>query len=117
MAKLSLAIQRRECFGLLGPNGAGKTTTIRMLEGFMHATSGQVSPRTPLQQGPGRAAGAGGQNAVRGLACRCGPVSPCVWDHVAPYFDQDSPSPHPTLLCTGQALVEGYSIASDMGSI
>ncbi|KAL4428467.1 hypothetical protein ABPG75_002556 [Micractinium tetrahymenae] len=42
VADLSLAIQRRECFGLLGPNGAGKTTTIRMLEGFMHASSGQA---------------------------------------------------------------------------
>jgi ABC-type multidrug transport system ATPase subunit len=42
VADLSLAIPRYECFGLLGPNGAGKTTTLRMLEGFMSATGGQV---------------------------------------------------------------------------
>ncbi|KAL4858934.1 ABC transporter A family member 5 [Chlorella vulgaris] len=42
VADLSLAIKRCECFGLLGPNGAGKTTTIRMMEGFMAATSGQA---------------------------------------------------------------------------
>jgi ABC-type Na+ transport system ATPase subunit NatA len=42
VAGLSLAIPRYECFGLLGPNGAGKTTTLRMLEGFMSATGGQV---------------------------------------------------------------------------
>ncbi|EFN55401.1 hypothetical protein CHLNCDRAFT_23609, partial [Chlorella variabilis] len=42
VADLSLAVPRCECFGLLGPNGAGKTTTIRMMEGFMSATSGQA---------------------------------------------------------------------------
>ncbi|RMZ55080.1 hypothetical protein APUTEX25_005706, partial [Auxenochlorella protothecoides] len=39
---LSLAIYRRECFGLLGPNGAGKTTTIRMMEGFLEPSDGEV---------------------------------------------------------------------------
>ncbi|DBA88861.1 TPA: hypothetical protein ACH3X2_000106 [Trebouxia sp. C0005] len=42
VAGLSLAINRQECFGLLGPNGAGKTTTIRMMEGFMDASSGSI---------------------------------------------------------------------------
>lgn len=39
---LSLAIDRCECFGLLGPNGAGKTTTIRMMEGFLDPSSGDI---------------------------------------------------------------------------
>ncbi len=39
---LSLAIDRCECFGLLGPNGAGKTTTIRMMEGFLNPSSGDI---------------------------------------------------------------------------
>jgi ABC-type multidrug transport system ATPase subunit len=39
---LSLAIDRCECFGLLGPNGAGKTTTIRLMEGFLDPSSGEI---------------------------------------------------------------------------
>jgi ABC-2 type transport system ATP-binding protein len=39
---LDLAIYPGECFGLLGPNGAGKTTTIEILEGLLHASSGEV---------------------------------------------------------------------------
>ena len=39
---LNLRVNRGECFGLLGPNGAGKTTTIEILEGLLHATSGDV---------------------------------------------------------------------------
>lgn len=39
---LDLEVERGECFGLLGPNGAGKTTTIEILEGLLHATSGDV---------------------------------------------------------------------------
>jgi ABC-2 type transport system ATP-binding protein len=37
---LSFSIPRGEIVGLLGPNGAGKTTTMRLLTGFLPATSG-----------------------------------------------------------------------------
>ncbi|XP_040853636.1 phospholipid-transporting ATPase ABCA3-like [Ochotona curzoniae] len=39
---ISVAIQKRECFGLLGFNGAGKTTTFEILTGEESATSGDV---------------------------------------------------------------------------
>ena len=37
---LSFAVQKGEVIGFLGPNGAGKTTTMRILAGFIPATSG-----------------------------------------------------------------------------
>ncbi len=36
---LSLKVNQGEIVGFLGPNGAGKTTTMRILTGFMPATS------------------------------------------------------------------------------
>ena len=39
---LSLEIAPGEIFGLIGPNGAGKTTFLRILTGFMLASSGDV---------------------------------------------------------------------------
>jgi ABC-2 type transport system ATP-binding protein len=39
---MNFSIQQGEVFGLLGPNGAGKTTTIRVLNGLLPRTSGQV---------------------------------------------------------------------------
>jgi len=40
---LSFTVERGEIVGFLGPNGAGKTTTMRMIAGFIAATSGRVT--------------------------------------------------------------------------
>ena len=37
---ISFAVNKGEILGFLGPNGAGKTTTMRILTGYMPATSG-----------------------------------------------------------------------------
>ena len=42
ISDVSFAVQRGEIVGLLGPNGAGKSTTMRILSGFLAATSGTV---------------------------------------------------------------------------
>ncbi len=39
---VSFEVQRGEVVGFLGPNGAGTTTTMRILTGFIPATSGEV---------------------------------------------------------------------------
>ena len=39
---LSFSVKRGEIVGLLGPNGAGKSTTMRILTGYLPATSGAV---------------------------------------------------------------------------
>src|ERR671925_1758652 len=39
---ISFTVERGEVLGFLGPNGAGKSTTMRMITGFMPATSGKV---------------------------------------------------------------------------
>lgn len=40
---VSFEVNRGEIVGFLGPNGAGKSTTMRILTGFIPATSGSVS--------------------------------------------------------------------------
>lgn len=40
---VSFGVNKGEILGFLGPNGAGKTTTMRILTGFMPATSGSAS--------------------------------------------------------------------------
>jgi ABC-2 type transport system ATP-binding protein len=40
---LSFTVRRGEIVGFLGPNGAGKSTTMRILTGFLPATTGHVS--------------------------------------------------------------------------
>ncbi len=40
---ISFTVRRGEVIGFLGPNGAGKSTTMRILTGYLPATSGFVS--------------------------------------------------------------------------
>ena len=40
--RVSFEVARGEIVGFLGPNGAGKTTTMRIITGFLPATSGTV---------------------------------------------------------------------------
>jgi ABC-2 type transport system ATP-binding protein len=40
--ELSFSVGKGEIVGFLGPNGAGKSTTLRILAGFLGATSGHV---------------------------------------------------------------------------
>lgn len=40
---VSFDVKRGQIVGFLGPNGAGKTTTMRVLAGFLTATSGEAS--------------------------------------------------------------------------
>ena len=39
---VSFCVQKGEIVGFLGPNGAGKSTTMKILSGFMPATSGRA---------------------------------------------------------------------------
>ncbi len=39
---ITFSVERGEILGFLGPNGAGKTTTMRIITGFIPATSGSV---------------------------------------------------------------------------
>src|SRR3954471_12857067 len=39
---VSFSVGKGEIVGFLGPNGAGKSTTLRILAGFLGATSGRV---------------------------------------------------------------------------
>ncbi len=39
---VSFRVERGEILGFLGPNGAGKTTTMRILTGYMPATTGKA---------------------------------------------------------------------------
>ncbi len=40
---LSFSVKKGEVLGFLGPNGAGKSTTMKMITGFLEATSGTVT--------------------------------------------------------------------------
>jgi len=42
VSDISFTVGRGEIVGLLGPNGAGKSTTMRVLSGFLPATSGSA---------------------------------------------------------------------------
>ena len=98
VADLSLAIPRSQCFGLLGPNGAGKTTAIRIMEGFLSATSGQVRVRVP--GGGGRGGGLAVWEAGRAAQCR-----------ETVYVKRPCASP------SLQAFIEGLDIRGDMDGV
>lgn len=42
ISNISFTAEKGQILGFLGPNGAGKTTTMRIITGFMPATSGTV---------------------------------------------------------------------------
>jgi len=42
VSKITFSVERGEIVGLLGPNGAGKSTTMRILAGYLPASSGTV---------------------------------------------------------------------------
>ncbi|WGK69383.1 ATP-binding cassette domain-containing protein [Candidatus Haliotispira prima] len=42
VCNISLSVPKGQVLGLLGPNGAGKSTTLRILTGFLEASSGEV---------------------------------------------------------------------------
>jgi ABC-2 type transport system ATP-binding protein len=42
VSDISFAVPRGQIIGFLGPNGAGKSTTMRVLTGYLPATSGRV---------------------------------------------------------------------------
>lgn len=52
---LTLEVYRGEVFGFLGHNGAGKTTTVRLLNGVLTPSAGEVRilGLNPLADGPG----------------------------------------------------------------
>ena len=41
--RVSFGVEKGQIVGFLGPNGAGKSTTLRILTGYLPATSGQAS--------------------------------------------------------------------------
>ncbi len=43
VSDISFRVEKGEIIGFLGPNGAGKSTTMRILTGYLPATSGSVS--------------------------------------------------------------------------
>ncbi|MGC9523218.1 MAG: ABC transporter ATP-binding protein [Anaerolineae bacterium] len=53
--RLSLRVEIGEVFGFLGHNGAGKTTTVRLLNGVLSPTAGNVRVLglNPMTDGPG----------------------------------------------------------------
>lgn len=43
VSDLSLTLEKGEIVGLLGPNGAGKSTTMKMITGYLPATTGTIT--------------------------------------------------------------------------
>ena len=68
---VSFSVGRGEVVGFLGPNGAGKSTTLRILAGFLGATSGRV-----LVNGHDLAEGSLGARASLGYMPETAPLYP-----------------------------------------
>ncbi|HKD40736.1 MAG TPA: ABC transporter ATP-binding protein [Myxococcaceae bacterium] len=51
--RVSLTVERGQCYGLIGPNGAGKTTTFSLMCGYLFPNQGEIRILgvTPQQQG------------------------------------------------------------------
>jgi ABC-type multidrug transport system ATPase subunit len=41
--RVSLTVERGQCYGLIGPNGAGKTTTFSLMCGYLSPNEGQIA--------------------------------------------------------------------------
>ena len=53
LSNLDLTLEKGQIVGLLGPNGSGKTTLIKLINGLLTPTAGQVMIRhrwRPLRQ-------------------------------------------------------------------
>ncbi|MCI0523378.1 MAG: ATP-binding cassette domain-containing protein, partial [Bacteroidales bacterium] len=49
---VSFTVNKGEIVGFIGPNGAGKSTMMKIITGFFHADSGEVSV-CGIPSGPG----------------------------------------------------------------
>ena len=45
LSNVDLTLERGEIIGLLGPNGSGKTTLIKLINGLILPTDGQITVR------------------------------------------------------------------------
>ena len=43
LSNVDLTLERGEIIGLLGPNGSGKTTLIKLINGLLLPTDGQIT--------------------------------------------------------------------------
>lgn len=51
--RVSLTVERGQCYGLIGPNGAGKTTTFSLICGYLFPDRGEIRVLGMLPQRPG----------------------------------------------------------------
>jgi ABC-2 type transport system ATP-binding protein len=51
--RVTLTIERGQCYGLIGPNGAGKTTTFSLMCGYLFPNQGEIRILGAAPQQPG----------------------------------------------------------------